>query len=183
MFVASLTKPTAESKRIGSQRARLYQLYVRPARAEVSNTHLNFLSLYFSIEIFTLSLLFYWNLYFLFTVINFLVTSLPSLYFLFTFLLNSLLSLYFSSDISTFSTILYCIVISTFSLLSYWNLYFLFTVTSMLAQHSTQRCSLHLLPPIIMRTQDFKATATHGIPGKAAAYTCFLVFPPMKLHT
>ena len=81
------------------------------------------LSLYFSIEISTFSLLFYWNLYFLF---SFLLKSLLSLkfsieistfslhlYFLYTFLWKSLLSLHFSIEIST--------------LLFYGNLYFLFT--------------------------------------------------------
>ena len=93
--------------------------------------HLTFLSksllsLYFSIEISTFSLLFYWNLF------TFLLKSLLSLYFsietstfslrfywnhyfLFTFLLQSLLSRYFS------------IGTSTFSLLFFWNLYFLCT--------------------------------------------------------
>ena len=98
-------------------------------RKWLCNTHLHLLSFDFSFGIPHFSLLFYWNLYFLFT---FLLKSLLSLYFsieisafsllfdwnlyfLFTLLLKSLLSLYFSIEISTFS------------LLFYWNLYFLFT--------------------------------------------------------
>ena len=100
------------------------------------------LSLYFSIEISTFPLLFFWNLYFLST------RSLKSLLSLIIFLLKSLLSLFFSIEISTFSLLffwnLYFLItfllkskISTFSslfnlksrfsLLFYWNLYFLFT--------------------------------------------------------
>ena len=77
------------------------------------------LSFYFSIETSTLSLLFYWNFYFLFWDLYFLFTfllrSLISLY----FLLKSLLSLYLSIEISTFSVLSF--EISTFSLLFYWN--------------------------------------------------------------
>ena len=103
------------------------------------NTHLNLLSFDFSIEMSTFSLLFFWNLYFLFT---FLLKSLLSLYFsfeictfsllfywnlyfLFTFLLKSLLSFYFSIETSTFSY--FSIETSTFSLLFYWNFFLLFT--------------------------------------------------------
>ena len=77
------------------------------------------LSLYFSIEISTFSLLFYWNhnLYFVFTLLLKSLLSLYfsivywDLYFLFTFLLKSLLSLYFSIEIFTFS------------LFFFWDLY------------------------------------------------------------
>ena len=94
------------------------------------------------------SIMFYCNLYFLFTCT---LKSLLSLYFsietwnlsfLLTFLLKPLLSLYFSFEIPDFSLLFYWIVyffiffiaflyfsieISTFALLVYWNLYFLFT--------------------------------------------------------
>ena len=86
------------------------------------------LSLYFSIEMPTFSLLFYWNLYFFQFSIE--ISTIPllfywNLYFLFTFLFASLLSLYFSNEVSTF--FYFCIEISTFSLLFYWNLYFSLT--------------------------------------------------------
>ena len=70
------------------------------------------ISLYFSIEISTFSLLFYWNLYFLFANLYFLIIRL-----------KSLPSLDFAIEISTF--FLLSIEISTSSMLSYWNLYFL----------------------------------------------------------
>ena len=80
-------------------------------------------------KISTFSLLFYWNLYFLFTsplksllslyfsieISTFSLLFYWNPYFLFTFLLKSILSLYFSIEISTFS------------LLFYWNLDFLCT--------------------------------------------------------
>ena len=77
------------------------------------------LSLYFSIEISTFSLLFYWNLYFLFEFYW-------NLNFLFTCLLKSLLFLYFSIEVSSFSPLY------------------------------TQRWSLQLLPTLRLRTKMSK---------------------------
>ena len=119
------------------------------------NTHWNFLSLHFSLGIFTWQSLFYWNLYLLFLDFSFeiftyllfksfwicfaltcvlkslhslycLLKSLLSLYFsietftfyfLCAFLLNPLLSLCFSIEIS--ATFYFSIEISSFSLLSF----------------------------------------------------------------
>ena len=88
------------------------------------------LSLYFSMEISTFSLLFYWNLYsieityFSIEISTFLSLFHWNLYFLITFLLKSLLSLslYFSIEITCFS---------------YWNLSFLITflLKSLLSCH------------------------------------------------
>ena len=82
-------------------------------RKRLCNTHLNLLSLYFSIEISNFFSFFYWNLYFLFT-----------------FLMKSLLSLYFSIEISAFSLTLYFLftfLLKSLHSLHYWNLYFPFT--------------------------------------------------------
>ena len=89
------------------------------------------LSRCFPMEISTFSLLFYWNLYFLFT---FLWKSLLSLYLSIEistssliFLLKSLLSFYFSIEISTFSLlfnkwIIYFLALS--NRFPNWNFYF-----------------------------------------------------------
>ena len=91
-----------------------------------------FLSLYFSIEISTFSLLFYWNLHFSFSLLFYW-----NLYCLFAFLLKPLQSLYFSFEICFFFFLIFYwnlhlffyfpiyIEISTFSIfLFYWNFYF-----------------------------------------------------------
>ena len=124
------------------------------------------LSLYFSIEICNFFLLFfwnhytfslsYWNLYFI-HLHPFLFTFLYwSLYFLCTSLLRSPLSHHFSNEISTSlctfllkseQSLYFSFVITTFSLLFYWNLYtfsvFLhFTFDS----HSWLLSNFHIVP-------------------------------------
>ena len=98
----------------------------------------NMLCLYHLIEISTFSLLLYWNLYFFLSIeistllffwnLYFLLLFYWNLFFLFAFLLRSLLSLYFSIDMSTFSFSIFCIFLFTSLYISlyilFWSVFF-----------------------------------------------------------
>ena len=104
------------------------------------------------------SLLFDWNLYYLFTFLLKSTFSLPfyfstfsllfywNLYFLSTFVLKSLLSLYFLLKFVVY--LYFSIEIFTFSLLFYWSLYFLFTslLKPLLSLYFSIGTSTHICP-------------------------------------